>query len=199
MGLPSFLIPRTATTNSLQRLRAAAYVPIFGSTTIILGFKKEHFCQGSIRLHTSRAEIVGDMRRASDIWSAPVGGDSRAGIGLSVSTNRVTSKMPPAIRASATRVFVMARSAFIYQKRGRGGRGRHQSAGVALRFLASRQARPIISSRQASPPRGTIALVVANGPHAKGSGVSRGSCGSLAELTAWQLHRSGPKTSKLWG
>ena len=117
MGSPTFLIPRTATTNSLQRLTAAACVPIFGSTTIILGFEKEHFCQGSIRLQTSRADIVGDTRRASDIWSALVGGDSRAGTGLSVSTNRVTSKMPPAIRTSATRVFVMARSSFIVPKK----------------------------------------------------------------------------------
>src|SRR5262249_51526240 len=31
------------------------------------------------------------------------------------------------------------------------------------------------------------------------SGVSRGSCSTLAELTAWQLHRSGPKTSKRLG
>ena len=81
-----------------------------------IGLRKEHFCQGSIRLQTSRADIVGDTRRASDIWSALVGGDSRAGTGLSVSTNRVTSRMPPAIRTSATRVFVMARSLFIIPK-----------------------------------------------------------------------------------
>ena len=87
-----------------------------------MGFEKEHFCQGSIRLQTSRADIVGDTSRASEIWSALVGGDSRAGTGLSVSTTRVTSKMPPAIRTSATRVFVMARSAFIVPKKGRGGR-----------------------------------------------------------------------------
>src|SRR6476646_9766411 len=113
MGLPTFLIPPTATTNSLQRLTAAACAVIFGSTTIILGFEKEHFCQGSIRLQTSRADIVGDTRRAFEIWPASVGGDSRAGTGLSVSINRVTSKMPPAIRTSATSVFVMARSLFI--------------------------------------------------------------------------------------
>jgi hypothetical protein len=81
-----------------------------------IGLRKEHFCQGSIRLQTSRAEIVGDTRRASDIWSTLVGGDSRDGTGLSVSTTRVTSKMPPAIRTSATRVFVMARSLFIIPK-----------------------------------------------------------------------------------
>jgi hypothetical protein len=112
---PTFFIPRTALTNSLQRLAAAARVVIFGSTTIIFGFEKEHFCQGSIRLQTSRADIVGDTRRGSEIWSAPVGGDNRAGSRLSVSTNRVTSKMPPAIRTSATRVFVMARSS-LYQE-----------------------------------------------------------------------------------
>jgi hypothetical protein len=95
MGLPTFLIPRTAPTNSLQRLTAAACVVIFGSTTVIFGFKKEHFCQGSIRLQTSQADLVGDARRASEVWSAPVGGDSRAGTGLSVYINRVTSKMPP--------------------------------------------------------------------------------------------------------
>ena len=53
---------------------------------------------GSIRSQTSRADILGETRRASEIWSASIGGDSRAGTGLSVSTNRVTSKMPPAIR-----------------------------------------------------------------------------------------------------
>ena len=103
-------------------LRRQLAVVIFGSTTIIFGLEKEHFCQGSIRLQTSRADIVGDTSRASEIWSALVGGDSRAGTGLSVSTTRVTSKMPPAIRTSATRVFVMARSAFIVPKKGRGGR-----------------------------------------------------------------------------
>jgi hypothetical protein len=36
---------------------------------------------------------------------------------LSVSTTRVTSRKPPAIRTSATRVFVMARSAFIVPKK----------------------------------------------------------------------------------
>jgi hypothetical protein len=61
----------------LQRLTAAACVVIFGSTTIIFGFEKEHLCQGSIRSQTSRA-VVGDTRRASEIWFAPAGGDSRA-------------------------------------------------------------------------------------------------------------------------
>ena len=121
-ALPTFSYRVRRRRTRCKGLRLAACVPIFGSTTIILGFEKEHFCQGSIRLQTSRADIVGDTRRASEIWSAPVGGDSRAGTGLSVSTNRVTSKMPPAIRTSATRVFVMARSAFIVPKRGRGGR-----------------------------------------------------------------------------
>src|SRR5262245_6656949 len=105
-------MPRRARTNSLQRLIAAACVVIFGSTTLIFGFEKEHFCQGSIRLQTSWADIVGDTRRASEVWSAPVGGDNRAGTGLPVSTDRVTSKMAPAIRTSATKVFVMARSPF---------------------------------------------------------------------------------------
>src|SRR6476646_11737482 len=136
MGLPTFLIPRTATTNSLQRLTAAACVPIFGSTTIILGFKKEHFCQGSIRLQTSRADIVGDTRRAFEIWPASVGGDSRAGTGLSVSINRVTSKMPPAIRTSATSVFVMARSLFIIPKKREVGGRHHHAQEWDFRFWA---------------------------------------------------------------
>ena len=89
---------------------------------------------GSIRLHTSRADIVGDTSRASEIWSALVGGDSRAGTGLSVSTTRVTSTMPPAIRTSATRVFVMARSLFIipkYPKIWETVGGPHRSAALA--------------------------------------------------------------------
>ena len=113
-----------------NELVAKAYgsgcVVIFGSTTLIFGFEKEHFCQGSIRSQTSRADIVGDTRRASEIWSALVGGDNRAGTGLSVSTNRVITKMPPAIRTSATRVFVMARSLFLIPK----NLGGHRSAAV---------------------------------------------------------------------
>ena len=171
---------------------------ILGSTTIIFGFEKEHFCQGSIRLQTSRADIVGDTRRASDIWSPLVGGDSRAGTGLSVSTTRVTSKMPPAIRASATRVFVMARSAFIVPKKRERREGDIKAQEWHSDFWPP--VRHVPSSHRDRPRRPAVRLpVVANGPHARGSGVSRGSCGSLAELPAWQLHRSGPKTSKQLG
>ena len=63
-----------------------------------------------------------------------MGGDSRAGTDFSVSTNRVTGKMPPAIRTSATRVFVMVRSSFTIPKRLREGRATSK-CGVGLPLL----------------------------------------------------------------
>ena len=67
----------------------------------------------------------------------------------------------------------MARSAFIVPKKRERWAG-HIEVHMALRRLASRQARPS-SHREPSPPEVRLPSSSQTGPHASGSGVSRGS------------------------
>ena len=69
-------------------------------------------------------------------------------------------------------------------------KGMRNSTHIVVPLGVSETKQGLLQDRY-SPGR-DAALVIAVGQHVRGSGVSRGSCGSLAELTAWQLHRSGP-------
>jgi len=154
-----------------------------------IGLRKGALLPGINKIANSRADIIGDTCRASEIWSAPVGGDSWAGTGLSVSTNRVTSNMPPAIRTSATRVFVVARSLFIIPKNLGEVGGPHRSAAVALRSWPPVRRLPKgLKPRRRSPKKRE---------HLRGRENSFGKhMGSKRPIIGWTRRRAGYRTSR---